>query len=189
MNTSETTNTKVNENIPELTNLIENEIMFTRASVKHAEEMNMLNRKCLPENYPLSMWKNVLLFQNEFSFVAMYKNVLVGYVFGIVMMKEDNEVIGGIASLAVDKNYRRMHIGFRLLEKAVESFRKVNMKTLLNVRVSNVNAQNLYKKVGFKTMKTLDKYYDNEDAYEMIYQHSNVPKTKPMNINSNAKKY
>jgi ribosomal-protein-alanine N-acetyltransferase len=40
---------------------------------------------------------------------------------------------------------------------------------ILEVRVSNIVAQNLYLKYGFKTVATKPKYYhsNNEDAYEM----------------------
>lgn len=97
--------------------------------------------------------------------VADIGNRVVGY---IVTMDIDRYT-GKIISFAVKPEYRRMGIGTMLLRNAIERLKSRGKKRiLLEVRVSNVEAQRLYKKFGFKTISTLPRYYsDGEDAYLM----------------------
>jgi len=97
-------------------------------------------------------------------FVADIGNFVVGYV--VLQHKwEDSKIM----SLAVRKEFRRRGIGSMLLKRAIESSKERGKKRiLLEVRVSNKPAQNLYKKFGFKTIGFLPNYYaDGEDAYLM----------------------
>uniref|UniRef100_A0A7C4W3V2 Ribosomal-protein-alanine N-acetyltransferase n=1 Tax=Geoglobus ahangari TaxID=113653 RepID=A0A7C4W3V2_9EURY len=97
-------------------------------------------------------------------FVADLGNFVVGY---IVLQHKEEE--SKILSLAVRKEFRRRGIGSMLLEKAIESSKEKGKKRLLlEVRISNIPAQKLYKKYGFKTINVLPNYYaDGEDAYLM----------------------
>ncbi len=96
--------------------------------------------------------------------VADIGNLVVGYV---VLQHRDFE--SKIMSIAVKKEFRRRGIGSNLLKKAIESVKeKGKRRLLLEVRVSNIPAQNLYKKYGFKVIDILQSYYaDGEDAYLM----------------------
>ena len=96
--------------------------------------------------------------------VADIGNLVVGYV---VLQHRDFE--SKIMSIAVKKEFRRRGIGSNLLKKAIESVKeKGKRRLLLEVRVSNIPAQNLYKKYGFKVVDILRSYYaDGEDAYLM----------------------
>lgn len=96
--------------------------------------------------------------------VADIGNLVVGYV---VLQHRDFE--SKIMSIAVKKEFRRRGIGSNLLKKAIESVKeKGKRRLLLEVRVSNIPAQNLYKKYGFKVIDILRSYYaDGEDAYLM----------------------
>ncbi len=97
-------------------------------------------------------------------FVADIGSFIVGYV-----VLQHREVESKIMSIAVKKEFRRRGIGSSLLKKAIESTREKGKKRLLlEVRVSNTPAQNLYKKYGFKVIDILPSYYaDGEDAYLM----------------------
>jgi len=68
--------------------------------------------------------------------------------------------------LWVDKKYRNKGIASLLLDYM---FNVDNVSNItLEVRVSNLNAINLYKKKGFKICAVRKNYYNGEDAYLMI---------------------
>lgn len=76
-----------------------------------------------------------------------------------------------ITNIAVHPDYRKHGIGTKLMKHIIElASRKGAKKIVLEVRVSNKIAQNLYKKLGFKVEKVKREYYpDNkEDAFYMI---------------------
>lgn len=99
-------------------------------------------------------------------FVEEQDNNIVGYV-GIWIIFEHAQ----ITTLGVDKSYQHKHIGQTLLVYAMkEAIMKHAELMSLEVRVSNIAAQNLYKKLGFKTETIRKDYYqdNHEDAYLML---------------------
>jgi ribosomal-protein-alanine N-acetyltransferase len=75
-----------------------------------------------------------------------------------------------VSTIATHPEYRGRGWGEILLAGMIG--RAIHLEAayvILEVRVSNVTAQNLYLKYGFKTVTTKPKYYhsNNEDAYEM----------------------
>ncbi|RLI77212.1 ribosomal-protein-alanine N-acetyltransferase [Archaeoglobales archaeon] len=96
--------------------------------------------------------------------VADVGGKVIGY---IVTM--DMGVDSKIMSFAVKKEFRRRGIGSMLLKEVIRRcIEKGKQRILLEVRVSNFAAQELYKKNGFETVDILPSYYsDGEDAYLM----------------------
>lgn len=75
-----------------------------------------------------------------------------------------------VTTIAVRPERRKEYIGEVLLQKMIESGYKKEAKWFtLEVRTSNVSAQNLYFKYGFKSLGLRQKYYqdNNEDALIM----------------------
>lgn len=101
--------------------------------------------------------------------VAQENNRIVGYI--IFWIKYEDE--GHIISIAVDKNFRRLEVGTKLVEASIESFKKFSVNILkLEVRVGNTGARKFYSKIGFEEYKIVEDYYEDlEDAVIM---------TKPM---------
>ena len=67
---------------------------------------------------------------------------------------------GHIMTINVDKDFRRLKIGSLLLKKLIELSKEHNLKLLtLEVRSSNIAAQNLYKKYGFLCVGLRKNYY------------------------------
>lgn len=76
-----------------------------------------------------------------------------------------------ITQLAVDPEFQKMGIGSFLLSEAETFARQHRCLTLsLEVRLSNIDAQRLYRSVGYETVKRLENYYSsgNEDALYMV---------------------
>lgn len=67
--------------------------------------------------------------------------------------------------IVVDPNYRRMNIGFKLMNYLIDNSDK---DILLEVASTNDSAIRLYEKCGFKKIGIREKYYKNsDDAYIM----------------------
>ncbi len=77
---------------------------------------------------------------------------------------------GHITNLAVHPDFRRQGVGSRLLEELiVAAVARGVARMTLEVRVSNLGAQQLYANYGFETVGTRRRYYrdNNEDALIM----------------------
>ncbi len=75
-----------------------------------------------------------------------------------------------ITTVAVNPNYRKIHLGELLLSHMIKEGYKLNAKWFtLEVRASNIAAQGLYYKYGFESLGLRKKYYqdNNEDALIM----------------------
>jgi [ribosomal protein S18]-alanine N-acetyltransferase len=104
--------------------------------------------------------------QNPFSFlfVAEVDSIIVGYIDWWLTFQQ-----GQINNVAVIPQLRRKKIGETLLLDALKRLSEGGAETVtLEVRVSNLPAQKLYEKFGFKNILRKPKYYtDGEDAFLM----------------------
>ncbi|MFY9074781.1 GNAT family N-acetyltransferase [Malaciobacter mytili] len=69
-------------------------------------------------------------------------------------------------SFAILQEFQGRGFASQLLEFSINNLNKSKFE--LEVRVSNKNAIKLYEKFGFKIVKTLENYYENEDGYKMV---------------------
>jgi ribosomal-protein-alanine N-acetyltransferase len=104
--------------------------------------------------------------ENPYAFVmvAEVNQIVVGYVdFWITFQQAQ------INNLAVHPQLQRKKIGTTLLQDALQRIQSAGCDRItLEVRVSNVAAQRLYRRDGFKMILTKKGYYDNgEDAFLM----------------------
>lgn len=77
---------------------------------------------------------------------------------------------GNITNIAVHPKYRELGIGYNLLSNLITLCSDLNCYDItLEVRASNIAAQNLYHKLGFVNEGIRKKYYidNNEDAVIM----------------------
>ena len=80
-----------------------------------------------------------------------------------------------IANFAVSPEYRNRGVGKYLFAKSLAHIQKLGGdRVFLEVRVSNIQAQHLYKQFGFRVVSIREKYYmdNHEDAY--VLQLSNL---------------
>lgn len=110
--------------------------------------------------------KNNLDFNNPFAINKIYKeeNVIIGYINYSIMYEKAE-----LNYIYVHLDYRKNKVASKLLENMINDCltKKVDEITL-EVRISNENAINLYKKHKFKIVGLRKKYYhDGEDAYLM----------------------
>ncbi len=110
--------------------------------------------------YELLLPRDIALF-----YVAEENGKIKGYIL-MHLFEEGLHII----NIAVRKEARRKGIGTMMLKKAVNIAEEKNIPLLvLEVRESNIQAINLYKKFGFHTIRTIDNYYSNgEKALLMV---------------------
>ncbi len=101
------------------------------------------------------------------SFVALDPQ---GNVLGYLVTRLESPAVH-ILNIAVRRDVRRCGIGSALMRKAFEVAKESEAEILyLEVRASNVDAINLYRKFGFSALRRIENYYapDGEAAIIMV---------------------
>lgn len=133
-----------------------------------------VNEVCLPENYPRSFFAEHVMNYPKAFIVAEVDGKIVGYV--MTRIEKGFSAFGfkwvtkaHIISLAVLPQYRKQGIGSALMRKALEGAKEYGAtESYLEVRVTNVEAINLYKRLSYEVKGVNADYYsDGEDAYVM----------------------
>ena len=124
-----------------------------------------VEKNCFEDYWSKDSFKKELSNKLAKYLVAKVDNKVVGYV-GIWFVVDE----GHITNVAVHEDYRGQKIGDQLIKELVEVCKNNKIASMtLEVRASNVVAQNLYKKYGFKMAGIRKEYYSNnkEDAIIM----------------------
>jgi len=139
------------------------------------EKVMNINRVCLPENYSPYFFMDLYERYPATFIVAEQERNVVGYImcrietgfssFGLFGISKKGHVV----SIAVLPKHQHKSVGTALMKEAMKNIRLYKTKECyLEVRVSNVPAVGMYKKLGFQVARTKRGYYaDGEDAYVM----------------------
>ncbi|MEJ2250403.1 MAG: N-acetyltransferase [Candidatus Lokiarchaeota archaeon] len=154
------------------------EFGLKKCSINDLEGVIEVNEKELPEDYPYFFYKSILDNYQD-SFLIAYDinepDNIMGYIMwrlertpSVNSLKLVNK--GHLVSIAVLTQYRRMGIASALLRESMPEIKKYGISEyVLEVRVSNYPAINLYKKFEYKIKSIKRKYYrDGENAYFMV---------------------
>jgi ribosomal-protein-alanine N-acetyltransferase len=118
-------------------------------------------------NYPYDdkIFLTLHYYQPELFIVAECDGKIVGYACGFISKRG----CGHLASIAVDKQYRRKGIGSLLLASFEEKVLALGSRCVeLEVSEDNIDAIRFYEKHGYKFVKTLSRYYpDGKNALFM----------------------
>lgn len=147
---------------------------ITQYSIKpltadHQNEVLKLNLRCFRngDNYNKGTFEYLLSEPKTLSYqMVTPTGEIVGFI--IVMVKENNS--GHLTTIGVAPEHRRRGIAERLLYHAEAALIKRDVGTImLEVRVSNTDAQSLYRRCGFNVVQRIARYYSNgEDCYLMM---------------------
>ena len=125
-----------------------------------------VERSSFPVPWPANAFRHELTQNRNARYVVARSNdVIVGYA-GLWLMVDEAH----ITTFAVHPDSRRQRIGERLLQRLFEVAAVMNAEWLtLEVRASNLPAQKLYEKYGFRRAGVRRRYYsdNNEDALIM----------------------
>ena len=124
-------------------------------------ELRTVEHECFGDDvWPLWDLVGVLTFPGVVRLKAMASEKMVGFVAGDVRPREG---LGWITTIGVLPAFRRLGIAYALLEKCEEAMGMPVVR--LCVRRSNLGAQKLYQKAGYKPAGVWERYYsDREDA-------------------------
>ena len=117
------------------------------------------------QSYEINIFKQ--LYEMGVGFLVAEKdNYVIGYI--IFWIKNDRE--GHIISIAVDKNYRRLGVGSKLLSRAINVLSLLEIdKVMLEVNENNNSAVKFYKSFKFRIDRIVPNYYENQDGAIVMY--------------------
>lgn len=134
-------------------------------SCDHIEKVAFLERECYSNPWGINSFVALLNIDNSINLVALAQNEVAAYaIAGYVLDEAD------IMNIATSKKYRRMGIADKLLDSLIAQLIEKGVRHIfLEVRESNISAQNLYKKKGFTPVSVRKAYYSHptEDAIVM----------------------
>ena len=130
-----------------------------------------INGETLPEHYSDYFYYDILAEFPESFLVAEVDGAVVGYVMGRIeygfshLKKLGLARKGHIVSVAVREQHRGKGVGSLLLKRGHDAMlARGATECYLEVRVSNVQAVNLYHRLGYKTSGRLEGYYKDGEA-------------------------
>ena len=137
------------------------DVKIVKLERKHLSDCNEIDRLSFSSPWSPKEFEKELDNAIAHYFVAEVNDRAVGY--GGYWWTFDE---AQITNIAVHPDFRKMGIGQAILKRMIEDVNDGFVKTLtLEVRKSNIAAQNLYKKLGFVQVGLRPKYYERtEDA-------------------------
>ncbi len=132
---------------------------------RHLRSVLRIEQQVYPRPWTLAVFHGELALKQERCYLAArVGSRVVGYA-GVMLVDADAHV----TNIAVDPTWQRHHIGTRLLVAlARQSVIRGSRNLTLEVRVSNVGAQEMYRSFGFAPAGMRRRYYENvEDAIVM----------------------
>ena len=141
------------------------EISIVKMQSRHLDSLSEIEKACFSRAWSREALSSELDNENALFLVAENENEVLGYVGCIFVLGE-----GSITNVAVSPDFRRLGIGDALISALVSNAKQIDAELLfLEVRKSNMAAQNLYKKHGFENCGERKNFYRDpcEDAYIM----------------------
>ena len=143
-------------------------VRIRNVTPKDMQAILSIEYKCFKDPYPLSLLTHLHATHPDGFLVAEDDRKIVGYVIGVLRWG----ATGHILAIATDPPYKRQGIASALMENIINRLRANGAKLVrLEVRKSNVVAQQFYLKLGFRQREEIPYYYeDGEAATTMDYQ-------------------
>ena len=147
-----------------------------QCTIEDLEGVININERELPEDYPYFFYKSILdNFPESFLVALDMLGKIIGYVMWRVERVPSKNSLrlinkGHLVSIAVSTAARRRGIATDLLAKSMPAIESHNItEFVLEVRVSNYGAIDLYRNFGYEIEAIKKKYYrDGENAYYMV---------------------
>lgn len=141
-------------------------VVIDRMTVDDIAAVQEVERTSFPVPWPASAFRHELTQNRNARYVvAREGEAVIGYA-GLWLMVDEAH----ITTFAVLPEHRRRKIGERMLQQLFDLAEEMGAEWLtLEVRVSNLAAQSLYEKYGFRRAGVRRRYYsdNNEDALIM----------------------
>ena len=141
-------------------------IEIKRMTIKHLKEVLKIEEMSFSMPWSFQSFYNELA-SNPYGYyvVAVENDKVLGYGGMWILFEECH-----VTTIAVDPKRRREGIGRKIMEHLIEKAKEQDVEWVsLEVRASNIPAQNLYRSLGFEIVGIRRKYSqpNNEDAIIM----------------------
>ena len=137
-----------------------------RATIEDTKEIFAIEMECFSVPWSLDSIETELLNEDKkLYYVVEDANGVVGYAGAWLVYDE-----GQITNIAIRPSARRQGFGAKLTSALIEEcFKRGMHEIFLEVRISNLSALSLYRKLGFTVKGMRKNYYSEpkEDAYIM----------------------
>ena len=142
------------------------ELEITRMRRRHLKGVMAIERQVYPRPWSPNLFLSEMSdLRHRVYLVAKLGRDVVGYA-GLMSYGDEAHV----TTIAVDPAHHRQKIGTRLLYELIEESIRMGARAVsLEVRETNIGAQDLYERFGFQKVGKRKGYYQetNEDAYVM----------------------
>jgi len=137
------------------------------------KDVMWIERKSFRTPWTGNTFRRELEDDNDFShfMVGRHKNKTIAFI-GFTHVLDEAHIL----TFAVHPKYRRRGVGTQLLTYTLNMAKTLGAKKVtLEVRVSNISAQSLYKRFGFQTIAIRKRFYPDtgEDGYLMCLSNLN----------------
>ena len=129
------------------------------------DAIHRIEEASFPAPWRREFFLSELTAEGRFNLVAKRGGVVIGYLFAMWILDEMH-----VNKIAVDASARRRGIADALMARCFEFARAKNIETIsLEVRKSNVGAQEFYRHLEFESKYVRQRYYpDGEAAVVMM---------------------
>jgi ribosomal-protein-alanine acetyltransferase len=141
------------------------EITIEAVSIKLIDTLYKIEKQCFEqEAFTKQQLTYLLTDYNTIRLAAFVNGKIAGFVIAHVDI-ERKVLFGHIITVDVTPTYRRQGIAQKLLQETEATFKGHGIKECrLEVREDNAVALNLYRKLGYKKVSTLGRYYGNANG-------------------------
>ncbi|MDO4536087.1 MAG: ribosomal protein S18-alanine N-acetyltransferase [Clostridium perfringens] len=145
------------------------EIKIESMTLNHIDDVVEISKESFPISWSKDSFINEIKNPLAHYLVAMTDDRVIGFVGVWIIVGEAN-----ITNIAVSNSFRGKGIGNLLMENIMKLCKENDTKDMnLEVRASNIKAQNLYEKFGFIKESVRKKYYeDNKEDAIIMFNHN-----------------
>jgi len=145
--------------------MTESNIIIKRMTIDDIKDILVIENLCftLPWSYE-SFYNEVQLNKFAHYHIIRFNDQITGYI-GLWQVLDE----GHITNIAIHPDFRRLGLACKLIEYTLDFCKDSSITSLtLEVRKSNISAQNLYKKYGFVEEGIRKQYYADNKADSII---------------------
>ncbi|HVE73141.1 MAG TPA: ribosomal protein S18-alanine N-acetyltransferase [Thermoanaerobaculia bacterium] len=141
------------------------EVVIEAAARADLDAIQRIEEASFPAPWRREFFRAEIAADGRFAIVARLRGETVGYLFAMWILDEMH-----VNKIAVDERLRRQGIADRLMARCFEFAREHDVRTIaLEVRLSNVGAQEFYRHLDFESSYLRPRYYpDGEAAVVMV---------------------
>jgi ribosomal-protein-alanine N-acetyltransferase len=143
-------------------------VTVAEAGIEHLEALYNIETECFThEAFSKKQIASLLKSPNSLSLLAKLNDEVVGFII-VLTYERKKRKLGHIYTLDVAEKARKRGVGLKLLCAAEQILRADEIDgIILEVRVDNMAARELYRKLGFTEVGRLKNFYSGVDGLQM----------------------